>query len=89
MKFLPEFNFTQVFVDPWSSISLIHWNAQIVVMGILVCWACGIFGSFIVVMNGINGDAMPGILPGLALSFILEIFGFGVCFSVLALFGLL
>ena len=91
MKFLPEFNFTQVFVDPWSSISLIHWNAQIVVMGILVCWACGIVGSFIVVRRmALMGDAIShGILPGLALSFIFgNSLGLGSMFLGACLAGL-
>ena len=73
MKLIPEFNFSKVFLEPWSSPALIDWNGQIMLMGFMVCWTCGIIGSFIVIRRmALMGDAIShGILPGLAIAFII------------------
>ncbi len=72
MSFIPEFNFSQVFLEPWSNPEVVAWNAKVVAMGILVSWTCGVVGSFIVVRKmALMGDAIShGILPGLVLVFI-------------------
>lgn len=71
--FIPDFDPIDTFVTPWSTHADIAWNGQIVTMGILVCLACGLVGSFIVVRKlALMGDAIShGILPGLALAFII------------------
>ena len=72
MTLIPEYDFKKIFFEPWSTLELCIWNGQIILMGILVCWTCGIVGSFIVVRRmALMGDAIShGILPGLALAFI-------------------
>ena len=74
MTLIPEFNFSKVFLEPWSSSTLINWNGQIMLMGFMVCWTCGIVGSFIVIRRmALMGDAIShGILPGLAIAFIIS-----------------
>ena len=71
--FIPDFDPVDTFVTPWSTHADIAWNGQIVAMGILVSLACGVVGSFIVVRKlALMGDAIShGILPGLALAFII------------------
>lgn len=71
--FIPNFDPIDTFVTPWSTNADIAWNGQIVTMGILVSLACGVVGSFIVVRKlALMGDAIShGILPGLALAFII------------------
>ena len=72
MSFIPDFNFSEVFLQPWSDPTLAVWNGKVVIMGILVSWTCGVIGSFIVVRKmALMGDAIShGILPGLVLVFI-------------------
>lgn len=72
--FIPPFDPIDVFWAPWSTPADLEWNGQVVVMGVLVCLACGLIGSFIVVRRlALMGDAIShGILPGLALAFILS-----------------
>ena len=71
--FVPDFDLIDTFVTPWSNQAEIAWNGQIITMGILVSMACGLVGSFIVVRKlALMGDAIShGILPGLALAFII------------------
>lgn len=71
--FVPDFDLIDTFVTPWSNQAEIAWNGQIITMGILVSLACGLVGSFIVVRKlALMGDAIShGILPGLALAFII------------------
>ena len=51
---------------------LIAWNGQVILMGILVCWASGIIGTFIVVRRmALMGDAIShSILPGIVFAFL-------------------
>lgn len=92
MTLIPEFNFSKVFLEPWSSSTLINWNGQIMLMGFMVCWTCGIVGSFIVIRRmALMGDAIShGILPGLAIAFIISgsmglgSMFFGACIAGLA-----
>jgi len=71
--FVPDFDPVDTFVTPWSTHAEIAWNGQIITMGILVSLACGLVGSFIVVRKlALMGDAIShGILPGLALAFMI------------------
>ena len=49
MHFIPSFDFERIFLQPWSGSELVAWNGQVILMGLLVCWASGIIGTFIVV----------------------------------------
>ncbi|MEJ6522590.1 MAG: metal ABC transporter permease, partial [Opitutales bacterium] len=71
--FFPPFNFIDTFWIPWESTEDFIWNGKIVAMGFLVSLACGLIGAFIVVRKlALMGDAIShGILPGLALAFII------------------
>jgi len=71
--FIPDFDAVDTFLTPWATQAETAWNGQIVTMGILVSLACGLIGSFIVVRKlALMGDAIShGILPGLALAFII------------------
>ena len=71
--FIPDFDAVDTFLTPWANQAETAWNGQIVTMGILVSLACGLIGSFIVVRKlALMGDAIShGILPGLALAFII------------------
>lgn len=71
--FFPTFNFIDTFWAPWESVQDFSWNGKIVAMGFLVSLACGLIGAFIVVRKlALMGDAIShGILPGLALAFII------------------
>ena len=91
MPLIPTFDFYQIFLQPWSTPQLVSWNLQIIIMGILVCWTCGLVGSFIVVRRmALMGDAIShGILPGLALAFIISgSLGIGAMFIGACLAGL-
>ena len=72
MSFFPPFDLQKILLDPWSSPELILWNGQVLLMGIIVCWASGIIGSCLVVRRmALMGDAIShGILPGLVISFL-------------------
>jgi len=74
MPLIPPFQMDQVFIEPWSTSGLLTWNLQIILMSILICWTCGLVGSFIVVRRmALMGDAIShGILPGLAFAFIIS-----------------
>jgi manganese/zinc/iron transport system permease protein len=71
--FIPDFDVIDTFITPWSTRADILWNGQIITMGFLVSLACGLVGSFIVVRKlALMGDAIShGILPGLALAFMI------------------
>ena len=71
--FFPPFDFIDTFWIPWESTEDFIWNGKIVAMGFLVSLACGLIGAFIVVRKlALMGDAIShGILPGLALAFII------------------
>ena len=73
MSFFPPFDLQKILLDPWSSPELILWNGQVLLMGIIVCWASGLIGSFLVVRRmALMGDAIShGILPGLVISFLI------------------
>jgi len=72
MNWFPKLDFQAVFIEPWSSPELIHWNSEVIIMGILVAWSCGLVGAFIVIRRmALMGDAIShGILPGLVISFL-------------------
>ena len=73
MSLIPSFDFEKIFLHPWSDADLVAWNGQVVLMGLLVCWASGIIGTFIVVRRmALMGDAIShGILPGLVIAYLL------------------
>lgn len=73
MHFIPSFDFERIFLQPWSGSELVAWNGQVILMGLLVCWASGIIGTFIVVRRmALMGDAIShGILPGLVIAYLL------------------
>ena len=73
MSLIPSFDFERIFLHPWSDADLVAWNGQVVLMGLLVCWASGIIGTFIVVRRmALMGDAIShGILPGLVIAYLL------------------
>lgn len=72
MNLIPEFEPSSVFLEPWAKPELIAWNSQVILMGILVCWASGIIGTFIVVRRmALMGDAIShSILPGIVFAFL-------------------
>ena len=72
MNLIPKFNPSKVFLEPWALPELIAWNGQVIFMGLLVCWASGLIGSFIVVRKmALMGDAIShGILPGIVIAFL-------------------
>ncbi len=72
MNLIPKFDPVRVFLEPWSTPELISWNSQVILMGLLVCWASGMIGSFIVVRRmALMGDAIShGILPGVIIAFL-------------------
>jgi len=71
--FFPPLDLLDTFAMPWASPEDIIWNGKIVAMGFFVCLSCGLIGAFIVVRKlALMGDAIShGILPGLALSFMI------------------
>ncbi len=73
MNLFPEFSMEASFIEPWSSASQVRWSLEVIVMGTLVSWSCGLIGSFIVVRRmALMGDAIShGILPGLVIAFLL------------------
>ena len=72
MNFIPKFDPSKVFFEPWATPELIAWNSQVILMGFLVCWASGMVGTFIVVRRmALMGDAIShGILPGIVIAFL-------------------
>jgi manganese/zinc/iron transport system permease protein len=72
-NFFPPMDLLDTFAMPWASPEDIIWNGKIVAMGFFVCLSCGLIGAFIVVRKlALMGDAIShGILPGLALSFMI------------------
>jgi manganese/zinc/iron transport system permease protein len=70
--FIPSFDFTRVFIEPWSSsFSSSFW---IVAMGFFVTSACGLVGNYLILRRmALVGDAIShSILPGLAVAFLLS-----------------
>ena len=68
-NFIPEFNFTRVFVEPWAEYAdAFVW---IFVMGFFVTAACGFLGAFIVWRRmALVGDAIShSVLPGIVIAF--------------------
>ena len=72
VSLFPAFDFSRVFIEPWKTPASVAWNGQVILMGLFICWTCGVLGSFIVVRRmALMGDAIShGILPGLALAFL-------------------
>ena len=72
VSFFPEFDFVGIFIEPWRNPAAAAWNGQVILMGLFICWSCGVLGSFIVVRRmALMGDAIShGILPGLAIAFL-------------------
>lgn len=70
-EFFPALDLQTVFVAPW--VEMFVWNFQIVLMGFLVCLACGLIGNFVVARRlALVGDAIShSILPGIAIAFLL------------------
>jgi manganese/zinc/iron transport system permease protein len=69
---IPPFDFTQVFVLPWTEeFSNTIW---IVLMGFFVTTACGLVGTYLIWRRmALVGDAIShSILPGIALAFLLS-----------------
>jgi manganese/zinc/iron transport system permease protein len=69
-EFFPAFEFRTVFTEPWTS--QFDGTFQIVLMGFLVCLACGLIGNFVVARRlALVGDAIShSLLPGIAIAFL-------------------
>lgn len=70
-ELIPEFDFQQVFVEPWTLFGdAFIWIA---LMGFLVTAACGFLGTFIVWRRmALVGDAIShSVLPGIVIAFLL------------------
>lgn len=69
-EFFPIIDFRSVFTEPWTS--QFEGTFQIVLMGFLVCLACGVIGNFVVARRlALVGDAIShSLLPGIAIAFI-------------------
>ena len=65
--------FWETLLTPWSNPQQISWNLQIVIMGTMVCFSCGLVGTFVVIRRmALLGDAIShGILPGIVLAYLL------------------
>ena len=65
--------FWETLLAPWSNPQQISWNLQIVIMGTMVCFSCGLVGTFVVIRRmALLGDAIShGILPGIVLAYLL------------------
>ena len=69
--FIPEFDFTRVFVAPWTD------GAQtfiwIALMGFFVATACGLIGNYLILRRmALVGDAIShSVLPGIVIAFLL------------------
>lgn len=71
-QLIPEFDFHQVFVEPWTDYAgAFVW---IFVMGFFVMAACGILGTFLVWRRmALVGDAIShSVLPGLVIAFLVS-----------------
>ena len=69
--FIPEFDFTRVFVAPWTTdFQTFVWIA---LMGFLVAGACGLVGNYLILRRmALVGDAIShSVLPGIAIAFLL------------------
>ncbi len=69
---IPEFNFNDVFVEPWAKYAdSFIW---ILAMGFLVTVACGFIGTFIVWRRmALVGDAIShSVLPGIVIAFLIS-----------------
>ncbi len=71
-EFFPPLDINDTFWMPWATSKDLIWNAQIVWMGVMVSFSCGLIGAFIVARKlALMGDAIShGILPGLVIAFI-------------------
>ena len=69
-EFFPAFDLRIVFEEPWTS--NFEGTFQIVLMGFLVCLACGLIGNFVVARRlALVGDAIShSLLPGIAIAFV-------------------
>ncbi|MFP6899974.1 MAG: metal ABC transporter permease, partial [Opitutales bacterium] len=69
-EFFPTIDLRSVFTEPWTS--QFEGTFQIVLMGFLVCLACGVIGNFVVARRlALVGDAIShSLLPGIAIAFI-------------------
>ena len=68
---IPPFNFTRVFVEPWTDgFASFGWIA---LMGFFVAAACGLIGNYLILRRmALVGDAIShSILPGIAIAFLL------------------
>ena len=68
----PPFNFSEIFYEPWMSKDDIIWNSEIILMGFLISFSCGLIGTFLVLRKlALMGDAIShSILPGIVLAII-------------------
>ena len=71
--FFPTFDYTDVFIAPWTTTNDLIWNGQIILTGFLVALSCGLIGTFIVLRKlALMGDAIShSILPGLVAGIII------------------
>jgi len=69
-EFFPALEIRTVFTEPWTS--QFDGTFQIVLMGFLVCLACGLIGNFVVARRlALVGDAIShSLLPGIAIAFL-------------------
>lgn len=70
---IPPFNWQQVIVDPWSDSQWME-SLWVTGMGVMVAWACGLVGCFLILRRmAMVGDAVSHtILPGLVVAFLVS-----------------
>lgn len=71
MSFIPAIHWQQMVLEPWTDDPAT--SGWIVLMGFLVCLACGWIGNFLILRRmSLVGDAIShSVLPGLAIGFLL------------------
>lgn len=70
-QLIPDFDFTQVFLVPWTkNADTTFW---IFLMGFLVATACGLVGNYLILRRmALVGDAIShSVLPGIAIAFLI------------------
>jgi len=70
---IPPFDWQQVVVDPWSKSQWVE-TMWVTGMGVMVAWACGLVGCFLILRRmAMVGDAVSHtILPGLVVAFLIS-----------------
>ena len=72
MELVPPLDLHRVVIEPWSEFAGL--NIWVLLMGFLVCAACGLIGKFIILRRlALVGDAIShSLLPGIAVAFLVS-----------------